>query len=39
MMEPASPAVAAAILAIAGVYQLTPLKRACLRTAARRSDS
>lgn len=31
MMEPATPWAAAALLAIAGVYQLTPLKRACLR--------
>jgi len=31
MMEPATPIAGAAILAIAGVYQLTPLKRACLR--------
>jgi predicted metal-binding membrane protein len=31
MMEPATPQVAAVILAIAGAYQLTPLKRACLR--------
>ncbi len=31
MMEPATPIIGAAILAIAGVYQLTPLKRACLR--------
>jgi predicted metal-binding membrane protein len=31
MMEPATPIVAAVILAIAGLYQLTPLKRACLR--------
>lgn len=31
MMEPGTPAVAAAFLAIAGVYQLTPLKRTCLR--------
>jgi len=31
MMEPASPIAGAAILAIAGVYQLTPLKRTCLR--------
>jgi predicted metal-binding membrane protein len=31
MMEPASPFVGAAILAIAGIYQLTPLKTACLR--------
>jgi predicted metal-binding membrane protein len=31
MMEPATRAVAAALLALAGVYQLTPLKRACLR--------
>ena len=31
MMEPATPWIAAAILAAAGLYQLTPLKRACLR--------
>jgi predicted metal-binding membrane protein len=31
MMEPASPWIAAAILAAAGLYQLTPLKSACLR--------
>ena len=31
MMEPATPLAGAAILAIASVYQLTPLKRACLR--------
>ena len=31
MMEPATPLAGAAVLAIAGVYQLTPLKRACLR--------
>jgi predicted metal-binding membrane protein len=31
MMEPATPIFGAAVLAIAGVYQLTPLKRACLR--------
>ena len=31
MMEPGTPIVAAVLLAIAGVYQLTPLKRACLR--------
>jgi predicted metal-binding membrane protein len=31
MMEPATPIAGAAILAIAGAYQLTPLKRACLR--------
>ncbi len=30
MMEPASPVASAALLAIAGVYQLTPLKRVCL---------
>lgn len=30
MMEMASPAASAGILAIAGVYQLTPLKRVCL---------
>ena len=32
MMEVTSPAVGAALLFIAGVYQLTPLKLACLRT-------
>jgi predicted metal-binding membrane protein len=31
MMEPATPAAAAAALALAGLYQLTPQKRACLR--------
>jgi predicted metal-binding membrane protein len=31
MMEPATPMAAAAVLAIAGLYQLTPLKSACLR--------
>ena len=31
MMEPATPVAGAAVVAIAGVYQLTPLKRACLR--------
>jgi predicted metal-binding membrane protein len=31
MMEPATPAAAAVILAIAGLYQLTPLKHACLQ--------
>ncbi|HZB26049.1 MAG TPA: DUF2182 domain-containing protein [Vicinamibacterales bacterium] len=31
MMEPATPAAAAAVLAIAGIYQLTPVKLACLR--------
>jgi predicted metal-binding membrane protein len=31
MMEPASHAIAATLLAVAGVYQLMPLKRACLR--------
>ena len=31
MMEPAQPIIAAALLALAGVYQLTPVKRACLR--------
>ena len=31
MMEPATPAASAVILAVAGLYQLTPLKRACLR--------
>ena len=32
MMEPASPVAGAVLMAIAGLYQLTPLKRACLRT-------
>jgi predicted metal-binding membrane protein len=32
MMEVTSPAVGAALLLIAGAYQLTPLKQACLRT-------
>ena len=32
MMEPASSTAAAIILAVAGLYQLTPLKRGCLRT-------
>ena len=31
MMEPDTPVAAAVILAIAALYQLTPLKRACLR--------
>ena len=31
MMEPSSPRAAAALLLVAGVYQLTPLKAACLR--------
>ena len=31
MMEPATPTAGAVVLAIAGVYQLTPFKRACLR--------
>jgi predicted metal-binding membrane protein len=31
MMEPAAPAATAILLAAAGLYQLTPLKRACLR--------
>lgn len=31
MMEPATPILAALLLAVAGVYQMTPLKRACLR--------
>src|SRR5262245_29738260 len=30
MMEPATPAATAVLLAIAGLYQLTPVKRACL---------
>jgi predicted metal-binding membrane protein len=32
MMEATSPRVGAALLLIAGVYQLTPFKHACLRT-------
>ena len=32
MMEPASPRVAAGLLIIAGVYQFTPSKHACLQT-------
>jgi predicted metal-binding membrane protein len=31
MMEPATPTAGAVVLAIAGLYQLTPLKRGCLR--------
>ena len=31
MMEPATPIAGAVVLAIAGLYQLTPLKRGCLR--------
>ena len=31
MMEPETPIAAAVLLAIAGLYQLTPLKRTCLR--------
>lgn len=31
MMEPASQGVGAALLFVAGIYQLTPLKRVCLR--------
>jgi predicted metal-binding membrane protein len=31
MMEPATPIAGAVVLAIAGVYQLTPVKRACMR--------
>lgn len=31
MMEPATPMAAAVVLAIVGLYQLTPLKNACLR--------
>jgi predicted metal-binding membrane protein len=31
MMEPATPVTGAIVLGLAGVYQLTPLKRACLR--------
>ncbi len=32
MMEPSSRRAAAVLLAVAGLYQLTPLKRACLRS-------
>ena len=32
MMEPATPVLAAAILFVAGVYQMLPFKRACLQT-------
>jgi predicted metal-binding membrane protein len=32
MMEPATPVLGAILLALAGLYQLTPLKRVCLRT-------
>ena len=32
MMEPTNPAVGATLLFLAGVYQLTPFKHACLRT-------
>ena len=32
MMEVTSPIVGATLLLVAGVYQLTPIKRACLRT-------
>ena len=32
MMEPSSPSAAAALLFVAGVYQLTPLKQACLQS-------
>jgi predicted metal-binding membrane protein len=31
MMEPETPGATAVLLAVAGLYQLTPLKRACLR--------
>jgi predicted metal-binding membrane protein len=31
MIEPATPVAAALVLAVAGVYQVTPLKRSCLR--------
>src|SRR5512139_70820 len=31
MMEPATPGAAVVLLVLAGLYQLTPLKRACLR--------
>ena len=31
MMEPATPVAAALILVLAGIYQMTPLKQACLR--------
>ena len=39
MMELTSPAFGATLLLVAGVYQLTPLKRACLRTCRPRLDS
>jgi predicted metal-binding membrane protein len=32
LMEPATPVLAAAILIVAGVYQLLPVKHLCLRT-------
>jgi predicted metal-binding membrane protein len=32
MMEPVTPVVGAVLLTVAGLYQLTPLKRVCLRT-------
>ncbi|MBI2828760.1 MAG: DUF2182 domain-containing protein [Acidobacteria bacterium] len=32
MMEPATPVAGAAVLLVAGIYQMTPLKRVCLRT-------
>lgn len=32
MMEPAMPGLSAGVLALAGLYQLTPLKRVCLRS-------
>ena len=32
MMEPSTPAIGAALLVVAGLYQLTPLKRVCLRS-------
>ncbi|MEQ1896770.1 MAG: DUF2182 domain-containing protein [Vicinamibacterales bacterium] len=32
MMEPATPAAAAGLLLLAGLYQLTPFKQACLRS-------
>jgi predicted metal-binding membrane protein len=32
MMEPATPMLGAAVLFVAGLYQLTPLKRVCLRS-------
>ncbi len=38
-LGPGRPEIAGAAIVLAGIYQLTPLKRVCLRTAARRSAS